>query len=382
MTQGHGRRTIGLVAPLPPQVGGVASFAAWLVANERHIGVRYDTFDLWRPVDDETGGRVRLESFGRQLRQLVRFAAWARRRHALVHYCVALTPTGWPRDALFLGLLRIGRVPVVGHLHNVSELARLTSSRPYALAFKQFGRLANEWVVLTPSSVDALRTVGISARCIPHPIRVSAETSAPRAPGVPLRLLALGAYGEEKGSDDLVEAVARSRESGCEVVLSLIGKPLRRGDDDRLRERAERLGVGAAVRVLPPVPPAGVSEQLADAHVICLPSRREGLPLSLIEGMGSGLPAIATPVGGIPDLVRDGENGLLVPVGDVAALSAAIVRLGGDDDLRGRLGAQARAHVEKLTCDVTSQWTRAYASVGSSVRTRSWRGTLRPTIDP
>jgi glycosyltransferase involved in cell wall biosynthesis len=373
---------VGLVAPLPPQVGGVASFASWLVANERFIGVRYDTFDLWRPPEDETGGRVRIASIGRQLRQLARFAAWARRRRQLVHYCVALTPTGWLRDALFLALLRVGRRQVVGHLQNVSELERLRSRRMYALAFKQFSRLATEWVALTPSSVDALAAIGISARCIPYPIPIAATASEGRPPAASLRLLALGAYGEEKGSDDLLEAVARARASGCDVVLWLVGKPLRRGDEERLRERAERLGVGSAVRILPPVPPEGVSEHLASAHVICLPSRREGLPLSLIEGMASGLPAIATPVGGIPDLVRDDQNGLLVPVGDIAALSAAIVRLERDEPVRRRLGAQARAHVEGLTRDVASQWARAYASAGSGARTGSRPGTLRPTIDP
>ena len=72
-------RTVGLVAPLPPQVGGVAGFAEWLLAREQEIGCRFDAFDLWRPATGEVGGRMSLDAVGIQARLLPRFLRWSRK---------------------------------------------------------------------------------------------------------------------------------------------------------------------------------------------------------------------------------------------------------------------------------------------------------------
>jgi glycosyltransferase involved in cell wall biosynthesis len=90
-----------------------------------------------------------------------------------------------------------------------------------------------------------------------------------------------------------------------------------------------------------------VAEQLARADVFVLSSRSEGLPMAILEAMAAGLPVVATDVGGIPELVADGETGLLVPPGDADALAAALQRLVADAELRRRLGDAARARVEE-----------------------------------
>jgi glycosyltransferase involved in cell wall biosynthesis len=81
--------------------------------------------------------------------------------------------------------------------------------------------------------------------------------------------------------------------------------------------------------------------------VFCLPSHAEGLPMSLLEAMAAGKAAVATDVGGIPEVVRDGENGLLVPANDDARLAAALARLLGDAAARARMGQCARATIEQ-----------------------------------
>jgi glycosyltransferase involved in cell wall biosynthesis len=90
-----------------------------------------------------------------------------------------------------------------------------------------------------------------------------------------------------------------------------------------------------------------VPELLASADVFALSSRSEGLPLSILEAMAAGLPVVATAVGGIPELVVDGETGLLVPPGDAQALADALRRLLGDPSLRRRFGDAARERAER-----------------------------------
>jgi len=80
--------------------------------------------------------------------------------------------------------------------------------------------------------------------------------------------------------------------------------------------------------------------------VVVLASRREGLPNVLLEAMAHGRPVVATPVGGIPDLIQDDVNGLLVPVGDPVALASVLTRLAADPALGVRLGAAARRTAE------------------------------------
>jgi glycosyltransferase involved in cell wall biosynthesis len=90
----------------------------------------------------------------------------------------------------------------------------------------------------------------------------------------------------------------------------------------------------------------------AQAHVVCLPSYREGVPKSLLEAASCGRPIVATDVPGCREVVADGENGFLVPPRDAEALAAAIERLIGDADLRRRMGQKGR---EKAVAEFSTE---------------------------
>lgn len=156
-----------------------------------------------------------------------------------------------------------------------------------------------------------------------------------------------------KRLDLLIRAVAHARRSGARLHLAIVG-------DGELRPELERLSadleLGQAVHFL------GYRRELAPlfaaANFAALSSENEGTPVSLIEGGAAGLPAVATDVGGVSEVVST-DVGILVPAGDHVALGAAMSRIAGDATLRRELGGRAANRMprlysaERLVGDVT-----------------------------
>lgn len=152
---------------------------------------------------------------------------------------------------------------------------------------------------------------------------------------------AVGRLSTEKDHATLVEAFGLLIASGLDARLVIIGEGPER---PRLEALAQRLGVSDRVLLPGFVPSARAYMPLFDVFV--LPSLTEGLPLTLLEAMLAGTPVIATPVGGVPHTLEDGDSGLIVPPGDPDALERALRRmLAGPDFARG-LAARARRQVE------------------------------------
>ena len=149
--------------------------------------------------------------------------------------------------------------------------------------------------------------------------------------------LYLGRLSHEKGVETLIEAAA-----GTDARITIAG-------DGPERARLEALAgsSGALVEFTGHVTPDRVRELTAAARAVVVPSRwPENCPLVVLEAMASGRPLIASSVGGIPELVRDGREGLLVSQGDSAALRGAIERLHGDPEQAMALGRSGRARAE------------------------------------
>jgi glycosyltransferase involved in cell wall biosynthesis len=172
---------------------------------------------------------------------------------------------------------------------------------------------------------------------IPNAVDVSSASRAALAGDPPL-VISVGRLKEPKDFGGLVHALAQS---GVPYRASIVGDgPDRPGVEEAVRK------TGSADRIELLGEREDVMELLAGSDVFVLSSRSEGMPVSVLEAMAAGLPVIASGVGGLPELVADGETGLLVPADDRAALVAALSRLLTDPELRRAMGAAglARAH--------------------------------------
>ncbi len=153
-------------------------------------------------------------------------------------------------------------------------------------------------------------------------------------------LLSVGRLVYQKAHEILIAAMPAVLKEFPHVKVGICGGGVLRS---RLEAQIQSLGLSDSVKLLGKFD--SVVRFLASADVFVLPSRWEGLPIALLEAMSAGLPVIATKVEGVDELVVDGEQGVLVPVGDVDSLVQAILQLLRDPYLRARMGFASKQRI-------------------------------------
>ena len=206
--------------------------------------------------------------------------------------------------------------------------------------------------VLVPS--DYLRSIALGWGLAPTRVSVI-PNPAPELRSAPSReeaREALGIHGMALGTAGRLIAQKAIGDALAALARVPAVELLVRGDGperDSLERRAAELGIADRVRFLGPGTRDDVIALFRAVDAVLLTSAWENLPHTLLEALAAGTPVIATSVGGIPEVVRDGENGLLVPAGDVDAIARAIARIVDDEGLRSSLAEAARPSVEELT---------------------------------
>lgn len=376
-------RVLRMIARL--NIGGPAIHATLL--TERLDPSRYTSFLLAGTEEPGEGnylalhGRslARLEivpSLGREIRgprDLGALGAIVRAvRHIRPHVVHTHTAKAGALGRLAAWLCRVPVVVHTYHGHVLDGYFSPAKTRLFVSIERGLARVSTRLVAVTPQVRDALLAHGIGARdrfeVVPLGFDLEPFASASRGTrvlhrelGIPVesRLVTIVArLVPIKAHDVFLAAAALVAPSRPDVRFLVVGDGERRAELERM---AGDLGLAGRVRFLGWR--ADLAGIYADSDVVGLSSRNEGSPVALIEAMATGCPVVSTRVGGVSDVVSDGETGLLVPPGDDAALAESIGRVLDDSDLARRLGVSARTAsvsrygAERLLGDIDALYT-------------------------
>ena len=217
------------------------------------------------------------------------------------------------------------KAPVIGLAEKIRRSA-------FVVAISSYGR-SQLYRLVGPEYWPKVHVV----HCGLEPAFYAGDVSPPTAAR---RLVCVGRLCEQKGQLLLVEAAHRLEDRGVDFELVLAGDGEMRGDIEAL---IARYHLQARVRILGWISGDQVRDEMLAARALVLPSFAEGLPVVIMEAMALGRPVITTLIAGIPELVRSGEHGWLVPAGDVSALADAIQAcLDAAPEALAQMGAKAR----------------------------------------
>ena len=305
---------------------------------------------------------VRIDELGREISPLrdlmatIRLAKLIRKeRPQILHTHTAKAGTVGRVAALLAGSRRPPIIVHTFHGHVLRGYFGPLRSLFFRLLERRLAAGTTALIAVSPQVRDDLVALGVAPRERFVVIRLGIELDERVTPqengrgesrrylGIPGDRFAVGWIGRMtavKRTDDVLVAFKRLRDGGVDAVLCMVGDG---PDRPQLEERAHELGVARDTVFL------GYQEDVAPFYAafdaLVLPSGNEGTPVSVIEALAAELPVVATRVGGVPDVVRDGEDGFLVEAGATGDLADRLARLADDPALRARLGKQGRERV-------------------------------------
>jgi glycosyltransferase involved in cell wall biosynthesis len=220
---------------------------------------------------------------------------------------------------------------------------------------------ADALVTPSPFLARAVAHRGLTARVIPNVIDLSKYQYRHRASVRP-RLFWMRSFHPIYNPLMAIRVLADLKTDCPDASLVMAGQ--NKGQEAEVRLVAQQLGVSDAVRFCGFLDMSGKVREGLEADIFLNTSRIDNMPVALVEACAMGLPVVTTNVGGIPDLMRNGETGILVPDEDDKAVVDAIRRLIGEPDLAGRLSANGRVLAQNSSCqNVLPKWEQLFSEV-------------------
>lgn len=334
-------REVILVAPsLDPNcnVNGISSVAQFIINNNKSDN--YIHFGMGK-LDGEKGGVHRIKGILKSLRD------WRRllRKHpdALIHYSFPLSAPSIIRDPVFMWLAYRRKMPMVVHIHG--GLFLTAPKTPWLL--KKILSWVFSWdtqfIVLSDMEVRLIkeRYHAKKVASLPNCVDLTDANKYQRQykpTGEPLILGYIGRIERNKGINELLEALSKLKENGVKFKFRLAGKEDIKGEfvprfEEKLKEQFEFVGL---------VSGKTKTEYLQSIDMLVMPTYFEGLPMTLLECMSFGSVPVITPVGSIPEVIKDKENGRFIQVKDIESIVDVITHLNHNRDEIEKMGKAAK----------------------------------------
>ncbi len=244
------------------------------------------------------------------------------------------------RKYLFYKLCRCFRCKIIYHFHGASfEEQYQAASTATQKRLKVLFEGVDHVLCLSESWKQTLHGIAPSARItvVPNGIEIPEQEDQTLSKSGVVNILFLGLIGERKGVFDLLKAFKRLLEEGLEVKLYIGGN----GEISRLEEMINTYDISQHVDFLGWVGEEQKKRLFSKSDIYALPSYGEGMPMSILEAMSYGVPVVSTFVGGIPRLIKNHENGILIEPGDTDALYEALRMLLLKPELRKKIGKES-----------------------------------------
>jgi glycosyltransferase involved in cell wall biosynthesis len=288
---------------------------------------------------------------------------------SVVHINTSLNAKAFWRDLAYLAVAKTCGARVVYQVHG-GALRRFASHPLMAALVRAAMRLADRVVVLSRAELQAFRDIAPAApvEAIPNGIDCVPYRKYNRAasdPAAPLRLTYIGRLAAGKGLRETIEGLAAARNSGVAAELVIAGGG---PEEPRLRRWVREAGIEGAVSFAGPSYGEQKARLLSHSDVVVLASYSEGLPYAVLEAMAAGVVPVVTPVGGVPDVLTEGEHGHFVEVGSSEAVARAICALARDRRGLARMSAACRKRIataysiDRVANDFTVLYSRLCAS--------------------
>jgi glycosyltransferase involved in cell wall biosynthesis len=333
------KKQIVMVGPSTNSQGGIAS----VVATWKQAGIfeRWPITYLETHVEGTSLAKLRVGCVA-----LVRLAILLiSNRVACIHLHVARHTSFW-RKSIFALAGFLMRRPVLLHFHSGGFSAFYHNDCNYLQ--KQAVRFilnhADQLITLSQSWREILRPISTNHRIsvvenfLVPPLEIPDDATRSK-----YQILFLGLLNRDKGFFDLLEAVGPLCAEFPSLVLVCGGK----GNQAEVNERIQKLCIENHVKLLGWISGSPKNTWLSGACFYVLPSYVEGIPMGVLEAMAWGMPVVASKIGGIPDIIEDGREGLLIKPGNIVGLRNAMRQLLQDDDKRRRMGLAARNKIER-----------------------------------
>ncbi len=345
-----------VVGPVPPPYGGIASVMEDIANSDLSKEYLFEIFDRSAVFPPGAEGLI-----GKNLFRAKRFLRFFNKVRSGKYHFVHIHSS----DPVFLGttifmlLSRLAGVKILLHVHGTDWTSFYSEARLFKKFYTRIGlELPTKIVVLYQLWVDKIRELRPNAdvrilRNFVHdqdPPSAREIEEARQSLGVTKEnfvVLTVGSVGKNKGSFEILKAVPKVISQDNSIRFILLGGEEKPGNMAQLTVIVKEQELGSWVQLTGELEREKVPAFLGLADIFLLPSFWEGMPVTIIEAMRSGLPIISTPVAGIPDMIENGVSGLLINPGSPDEIAEAVLLLKQDKALRDKLAAGAKARFEE-----------------------------------